>query len=111
MKTPAKVKPRSDQASTGEDVERVTPPKRPRSIRKRPITTMDVDVKALIEAQKHSLEVAFMELCGEAITFGLAPSKAGMAQTLLQNLQTLGFDEARKLLAVHAAVEGVPAPC
>lgn len=32
--------------------------------------------KALIEAQKLSLEVAFMELCGEAITLGLAPSKA-----------------------------------
>ena len=66
---------------------------------------MDVDMIALGKAQQLALEVNFMKLCGEAVALGLTPSKAAMAQQLLQDLQSLGYDEALQLMAVHAEAE------
>ncbi|CAE7234433.1 CACNA1S [Symbiodinium pilosum] len=102
--------PGKGPAAEEDDVTIVTPPRKAaRPSRRRPLTTMDVDAKALAEAQRLRLEGPFMEVAGslEVVASGLLPKKAADAQTLLQSLNMCNgcAQEARQLIAeLHVAV-------
>ncbi|CAE8619738.1 unnamed protein product [Polarella glacialis] len=81
----------------------VTPPRQaPRTVRRRPLTTMDIDAKVLEEAQHLSLEGPLMELagCQEVLEQRIYAQEAVGARLLLDALRNAGgaVDEARKRL-------------
>lgn len=64
-------------------------PVRPRAVRRRPLTTLDVDAKVLAEAQQLCLEGQFMEFasCPEVLEAGINAKKAASARALMKALQ------------------------
>eukprot|EP00930_Biecheleria_cincta_P062598 TRINITY_DN48054_c0_g1_i1.p1 TRINITY_DN48054_c0_g1~~TRINITY_DN48054_c0_g1_i1.p1 ORF type:complete len:306 (+),score=88.52 TRINITY_DN48054_c0_g1_i1:60-920(+) len=74
----------------GDEALPVTPPPvRPRVVRHRPLTTLDVDAKVLEEAQRLCLESQFMEFvsCPEVREAGISAKKAASARALMEALQ------------------------
>jgi hypothetical protein len=68
----------------------VTPVRvRPKAVRRRTLTTLDVDAKVLAEAQRLCLEGQFMEFasCPEVLEAGINAKKEDSARTLMNALQ------------------------
>lgn len=74
----------------GDEAQPVTPVRvRPKAVRRRTLTTLDVDAKVLAEAQRLCLEGQFMEFasCPEVLEAGISAKKEASARTLMNALQ------------------------
>jgi len=90
--TPKRSKPdiATEEGTPGEDAEVVTPQRKaPRTVRRRRLTTMDIDPKVLAEAQRLCLEGRFMEFANssEVMDRGILARRAVNARMLLKDLQ------------------------